>query len=123
VPSVSDTNEGLERPGVPARSEAGLLGGLTRRAFIKTGSITAAAVGLAGAVPGLAGVVTAGSAEAPEVESGAVQTEGAAGALAQPLVAQVKDLGTGEISLFQGEQELVIKDPGLARQLFTALHR
>jgi hypothetical protein len=35
----------------------------------------------------------------------------------------VKDLGSGEISLFQGEQETVVRNPALARQLFTAVRR
>ena len=39
---------------------------------------------------------------------------------AQPLLAHVKDLSTGEISLFQGEREVVIRDPALARRLFSA---
>ena len=33
------------------------------------------------------------------------------GALTEPLVAHVKDLGTGEISLFQGEQEVIFRVP------------
>jgi hypothetical protein len=82
--------------------------------------LTAAAVGVAGSVPGLSSLLVSGSSEAPAVAPGASEVESDAGALTQPLVAQVKDLGTGEISLFQGEQEVVVRDPALARRLFAA---
>jgi hypothetical protein len=38
-------------------------------------------------------------------------------------LAHIRDLSTGEITLFQGEQEFVVRDPALARQLFAALSR
>ena len=64
-----------------------------------------------------------GPAEAPAAESAAREAEGDVAPLAQPLLAHVKDLGSGEISLFQGEQETVVRNPALARQLFTAVRR
>jgi hypothetical protein len=97
--------------------------GLSRRAFLRRGALTAGAVGMVGSIPGLAGLLTAGASDAPAVESGATQADGDLGALSEPLLAHVKDLGTGEISLFQGEQETVLRNPALARQLFAAVHR
>jgi hypothetical protein len=97
--------------------------GLSRRAFLRRGAVTAAAVGVVGSVPGLSGLLVGGAAEAPAAESGATEAEGDVGALTQPLVAQVKDLGTGQISLFQGEQETVVRNPALARQLVAAARR
>ena len=43
--------------------------------------------------------------------------------LTGPLLAHIRDLSTGEITLFQGEQEFVVRNPALARQLFSALSR
>ena len=96
---------------------------LSRRAFLRKGTVAAAAVGVAGTVlPGLSGLLASGASEAPAVEPAASEVEGDAGALTQPLVAHVKDLGTGEISLFQGEREVVLRDPALARRLLSAVH-
>jgi len=101
---------------VPAR-----LSGLSRRAFLAKGSLTAAAVGVAGSLPGLGGLLAGGAAEAPAAETGAAELEGDAAALEQPLLAHVRDLSTGEISLFQGEREVVVRDPALARRLVSAV--
>ena len=40
--------------------------------------------------------------------------------MTEALVAHVRDLGSGEIHLFVGERQVVIKDPALARALFQA---
>jgi hypothetical protein len=92
---------------------------LSRRSFLRSGTIAAAAVGVVGSVPGLSGLL-AGGAAAPAVESAATQSETDLGSLSQPLLAHVKDLDTGEISLFHGESEVVVRDPALARRLFSA---
>ena len=97
--------------------------GFSRRTFLRRGTLAAAAVGVVGSVPGLSGLLVGGAAEAPAAESAATEAEGDLGALSEPLLAHVKDLGTGEISLFQGEQETVVRNPALARQLFTAVRR
>jgi hypothetical protein len=110
-----------EHDGSPGK--AGLLGDLSRRAFITRGSITAAAVGFAAAVPGLSGLVAGSASEAPALDGGAAEAESGTVSLAQPLLAQVKDLSTGEISLFQGEQEIVVRNPALARQILAAANR
>jgi hypothetical protein len=96
---------------------------LSRRVFLQRSAMTAAAIGVVGSVPGLSGLLAGSAAEAPAVESGAAEAEGEAGALSQPLLAHVKDLSTGEISLFQGEREIVIRDPAIARSLFSAARR
>jgi hypothetical protein len=96
-------------------------GDLSRRAFLLRGTVAAAAVGVAGSVPGLSGLLAGSAAEAPALETGASEAEVEAGGLSQPLLAQVKDLSTGEISLFHGEQEVVIRNPAIARSLFSAV--
>jgi hypothetical protein len=96
-------------------------GGVSRRTFLRRGALTAAAVGVVGSVPGLSGFLVGGAAEAPALETGATEAEG--GAMAEPLLAQIKDVNTGEISLFQGEREIVIHDSTIARSLANAAHR
>ena len=73
-------------------------------------------------MPGLGGLLTAGAADVPAVEPEATEVSEDAGGTG-PLLAHVTDLTTGEITLFQGEQEFVVRDPALARQLFSALSR
>jgi hypothetical protein len=81
-----------------------------------------AAVGVAGSLPGLGGLLTAGAADAPALEPEVNDVSEDAGTVTGPLLAHISDLSTGEITLFQGEQELVVRNPALARQLFSALH-
>jgi hypothetical protein len=98
----------------------GWRGSLSRRNFLRRGTFTAAAVAVAGSVPGLSGIVAGTTANAPTVEAGVTDVEDDAGVLSEPLVAQVKDMTTGEISLFQGEREVVVRIPSLARSLLSA---
>jgi hypothetical protein len=98
----------------------GWRGGLSRRTFLRRGSFTAAAVAMAGSIPGLSTLVAGSTAEAPAVDTGLSDVASDGGAMSEPLVAQVKDLSTGEISLFQGEREVVVHSPALARGLMSA---
>jgi hypothetical protein len=93
------------------------LSALSRRAFLWRTTLTAAAVGVAGSVPGLSSLITAGSADAPVVEGSVLGAESDAAGLSDPLIAHVTNFSSGEISLFQGEREVVIRDAGLARRL------
>jgi hypothetical protein len=93
---------------------------LSRRTFLRRGTVAAAALGVVSSVPGLSGLLAGSASEAPAVESGAAQAEGSVGNLAEPLLAHVKDVNTGEISLFHGETEVVVRDPALARRLMSA---
>lgn len=97
------------------------MAGLSRRSFLTRGSLVVAAGGVVGAVPGLGSLLQVGEAEAPEVEGAATDAEIAASNDA-PLVAHIKDLQTGEISLYQGENHVVYKNPALAARLFRAAH-
>jgi hypothetical protein len=89
---------------------------LSRRRFITRSSMTVAAAGLVSALPGLPVVVGGAEAEAPEVDSAVADTE----SLAAPLIAQVKDLQTGEMALYSGEREILLHNPALAARLFNA---
>jgi len=86
---------------------------MDRRSFLTRGSMIVAAAGAVAAVPGVADGLVAGEADVPAVE-------GEAGTLAEPLVAHVRDLATGEIGVFTGTREVVLRDPGLAGRLFQA---
>ena len=99
---------------------SGWLSDLSRRTFLRRGTVAAAAVGVLGSVPGLSGLLAGSASEAPTVESGPTQAEGEVGNLSEPLLAHVKDINTGEISLFHGETETVVRDPALARRLLSA---
>lgn len=93
---------------------------VTRRTFLRGTTLTAAAVGVTGGMPGLSGLLAAGSPAAPVLEEGTIETEGDVGELSTPLIAHIKDLSTGEISVFQGEREVVIHDSTLARRLVSS---
>ncbi len=109
-----------EEPVVESESTGRWLGDLSRRAFLRRGTVGAAAAGVLASVPGLSGLLSTGSSEVPAVEGDLAGTESGVGTLSEPLVAHVKDLGTGEISLFRGAQEIVVRDPALARRLLAA---
>jgi hypothetical protein len=99
-----------------AESTDGVVSGLSRRIFLTRSSMTAVAVGVASAMPALPSVVTTAETEAPAAE----EQIGEGDSLATPLIAQVKNLQTGEVSLYSGEREISILDRGLAARLFNA---
>jgi hypothetical protein len=88
---------------------------IDRRSFLIKGSAAIAAAGAATALPGLL-TSPAGAALTKDHTSSDVLS----GSLNEPLVVHVLDLSTGEIALFQGEQEFVVHDPQLARKLAGA---
>lgn len=76
--------------------------------------------GLLGSVPGLAAVAASAEANAPEVDSSlsnSVALEDSA-ILDGPLVAHIKDVNSGEIALYYGRNEVVLRDRQLAARLF-----
>jgi hypothetical protein len=90
---------------------------IDRRSFLTRSSIAVAAAGVVSAVPGLATGLSATESDAPAAESA---IEGEAFTMAEPLVAHVRDLATGEIGLFSGAREIVFHDPALASRLYRA---
>lgn len=83
---------------------------LSRRTFLRSAGAGVAAVGVASAVP----MALASSAAA---DDGGPPEAGPAGA---PLVAYVRDVRSGRISLMVGEREIHITDKALARGLARA---
>ena len=104
---------------------------LSRRGFIAgtaAGLATAGAaltlpVQLAGASPAERDhLTTAPATEAAATTEAGTATEavtGAAAATALPLIAHVRDLSSGEIALYSGEREILIRDPRLAHRLLA----
>ena len=99
---------------------------INRRTFLIRGSGVIAAAGAATAIPALLPVLAGADAAEPKAgspDTGAGTTpDSATGPMNEPLVAHIRDLSTGEIGLFSGEQEIVIHDRQLARSLYSASH-
>ncbi len=83
----------------------------TRRAFLQRTTVGMAAAGALAAVPVFATKIITGP------DGGAAAAGGAA---AGPLVAHVKDLASGEISLLIGTREVIHRDRALAARLYSA---
>jgi hypothetical protein len=90
--------------------------GLSRRVLLTRGSLTMVAAGVVSAMPAMPAAVNEAEVAAPDAESLVSDTD----ALDGPLVAQVKNLHTGEVSLFSGDREISVFDRGLAARLFNA---
>jgi len=91
--------------------------GLSRRMFLKRGSMAVAMAGVATSMPLLSEVAAGPSAS----EAASTTSEVPEGfKLTEALVAHVRDLGSGDIRLFVGERQIEVKDPALARALFHA---
>jgi hypothetical protein len=81
-----------------------------------------AAAGVLSSVPGLSGLLSAGETEVPAADASIAGGDAGAVDLSEPLVAHVRDLSTGEISLFNGTREVIVRNPQLAGQLARAIH-
>ncbi|HLG92614.1 MAG TPA: hypothetical protein VKY15_06500 [Acidimicrobiales bacterium] len=86
----------------------------SRRKFIRNSSL---AVGMAGAVASVPGLPAALGSVEPAAASG---EEVGAGTLAEPLVARVRDLATGEVDIFSGTSHVTTRDPQLAARILKA---
>ena len=92
---------------------------ISRRRFLGRGSLTvAAATAMAAAPAGIVPALVTASEDAPLTED---EISGAIGAGEGALVAHVKDLAAGEISVFSGTREVVIKDTTVAARLARAV--
>ena len=85
----------------------------SRRQFLKRSSAVAAAAGVAATVPGSAGALTTRAKDdAPRLpDDDSVDV---------PVIAHVRDVRKGLVSLYVGEKEITIKDRRLAASLFHA---
>jgi hypothetical protein len=86
---------------------------LTRRGFLRNSSIGMALAGALAVVPGLATILRL---PAPTIAGATLSTT-------EPLVAHVRDLSTGEISLLVGTDHVIQRDRELAARLYAAARR
>jgi len=93
---------------------------VSRRTFLGRGSMAVAAAGVLSSVPGLSGLLGATESEAPAADSSVADLGSTDTALSEPLVAHVRDASTGEITLFSGTREIVLRDPQLAGRIVRA---
>jgi hypothetical protein len=93
---------------------------LSRRAFLIRSSVGAAAIAVGSALPGLPGLLSEAEGEAPAADDAATSAVSEAPSMTQPLIAHITDLQSGEMSLYMGEREFTVNDPGLASRLFGA---
>ena len=93
---------------------------VTRRAFLGRGSLAVAAAGLLSSVPGLSALVGSAASDGGAVDGAAGEIETGTASLTEPLVAHVRDLSSGEISLYNGTREVIVRDPQLAGRLLRA---
>jgi hypothetical protein len=100
------------------------MSGVSRRVFLKGSSAAVVAAGAISAIPGLPTMVglvdTQGPADVGATESAVTDAE-SSGFMSEPLVAHVRDLGTGEIGLFSGTREITVLNPQLAASLVRAM--
>ena len=77
----------------------------TRRAFLRTAGLGAAAAGAAAVIPADAAAAASSTGDVPSGKS---------------LIAHVKDAKAGTIALMMGDREVVITDRALSARLFRA---
>jgi hypothetical protein len=85
---------------------------VSRRAFMSRASLGVALTGAAAVVPGLSTILKL---PAPPFAAPTLP------ATAEPLVAHVRDLASGEVSLMVGTDHVVVRDANLAARLYGAV--
>ncbi len=93
---------------------------LSRRSFLRNGTLGAATLGVIASVPGLSGLAGWASSEAPAASGAANGAESDLSELSGPIVAHVTDAATGDVSLYLGEREIAYRDPTLVQHLIRA---
>ena len=72
------------------------------------------------AIPGLGSILPIAPAQATEPNGALTDAEVGAAGRSGPLVAHVSDVKSGEIRIYNGESQVVVKNPALAARLFRA---
>lgn len=96
--------------------------GLSRRTFLTRGSVAVAAGSAVAAIPGLGSVLQSTPAQAAENNERLTDAEAHAASSNGPWVAQVSDVGSGEIHLYHGEKQIVAKNHRLVAQMVRTAH-
>ena len=91
---------------------------LTRRGFIGQTTASVATIGILATVPTLA----ASPEMTDAVTSDAAAAELSSTSFAEPLVAHVSDLASGEVTIMVGTREVILRDTDLVLRLLKAVH-
>ncbi len=91
---------------------------LTRRGFIGQTTASVATIGILATVPTLAATPEMTDA----VTSDAAAAELSSASFAEPLVAHVSDLASGEVTIMVGTREVLLRDTDLVMRLLKAVH-
>ena len=92
------------------------MGKVTRRVFMARGAMGAATFGLLGSMP-LERLVNESESAAPEAEGVAAAPEMVSGVV----VAHIRDIASGEVSVMAGAKEVIIRDPQLVVRMLKAV--
>lgn len=108
-------------PGAPG-SAAGGRSGISRRVFLVRSSLVAGTAAVVGSVPGFTSFLSSAETDSPEIggagpEAAGAAESGAVPELGQPLVVHVVNASTGELNLYQGTEQIVARNPGLAQAI------
>jgi hypothetical protein len=71
-------------------------------------------------MPGLSGLLTTAEGEAPAADDAVATSAAELPSTSEPLIAHITDLQSGQMSLYMGEREFTVNDPGLVSRLFGA---
>ncbi|MGZ3610030.1 MAG: twin-arginine translocation signal domain-containing protein [Ktedonobacteraceae bacterium] len=91
---------------------------LTRRGFIGQTTASVATIGILATVPTLAS--TPEMTDAVTSDTAAVELSSTS--FAEPLVAHVSDLASGEVTIMVGTREVILRDTDLVLRLLKAVH-
>lgn len=122
LPTAAPDPEETESPS----GVGGWAGDMSRRRFLRTGSLTMAAAAAVSAIPGVPALLGDAEAEAPAAGSAGGAAAASAGpalntasSFATPVTAHISDL-SGEVSVFVGDRTVVVRDPGLVSRILSA---
>lgn len=91
---------------------------LTRRGFIGQTTASVATIGILATVPTLAATPEMTDTLAADTAAAELSTT----SLAEPLVAHVSDLASGEVTIMVGAREVILRDTDLVMRLLKAVH-
>jgi hypothetical protein len=121
VPGSRRTRRRGSAAGQGVDPSGGAIGVLDRRTFLVRSGAAAALLGLAASAPGSTALLSTIETDGPAVDTGAASAaDVAVPTMTDPVVAHVTDVATGEISIYSGTQEVVLRNPALAAQLVRA---
>jgi hypothetical protein len=91
-----------------------------RRLFLKGSSLGVAAAGALAAVPGLPSLLGEAEADAPAVDNAASGAATDVGVGGETIVAHLRDAATGEVAIYAGERQVIVRSSELVAQLLRA---